>query len=132
MFFIKISEAKVIKISICQLKILTYYLNAGYAILYPKGMNSEIQAVDKTNKLLSVMTVCRMPSIMVSWHIHELNSCRNFVVSVLLMEAIFPCFNLKTDDCNLAAMILVYKFSQLHKTLMLGKLWLGFRRFEWS
>ena len=132
MFFIKISEAKVIKISICQLKHLTYYLNAGYAILYPKGMDSEIQAVDKTNKLLSVMTVCRMPSIMVSWYIHVINSCRNFVVCVLLMEAILSCFNLTPDDYNLAAIILVYKLSQLHKTLILGKLWLEFLQFKWS
>ena len=43
---------------------------------------------------------------------------------VVLMEAIFPCFNFKPDDCNLATTILVHKLSQLNKTLVLGKLWL--------
>ena len=51
-----------------------------------------------------------------------------FVVSVVLMEAMFPCFNLKPDDCNLTATISVHKFSQLLKTLILGKLWLKFLR----
>ena len=32
-------------------------LNACYAILYPKGIDSGIQAINKTNKLLSVLTV---------------------------------------------------------------------------
>ena len=41
------------------MKNLIYYLHACYAILYPKGMGSGIQATDKTNELLSVMTVCR-------------------------------------------------------------------------
>ena len=36
-----------------------HYLNACYAILYPKGMGSEIQAIDKTNKLSSVINVCK-------------------------------------------------------------------------
>ena len=40
-----------------QLKNLISYLNACYAILYPKGMGSGIQAIDKTNELLSVITV---------------------------------------------------------------------------
>ena len=44
---------------VCQLRNLIYYLHACYAILYPKGMGSGIQAIDKTNELLSVMTVCR-------------------------------------------------------------------------
>ena len=35
------------------------YLHACYAILYPKGMGSEIEANDKTNELLSIKTVCR-------------------------------------------------------------------------
>ena len=35
-----------------------YHLNAGYATLYPKGMGSWIQSIDKTNELLSVTTVC--------------------------------------------------------------------------
>ena len=47
-----------------------------------------------------------------------------FMTHVVLMEAISPCFNLKPDDCNLAITIIVYKPSQLHKTLILGKLWL--------
>ena len=52
-----------------QLRKLIYYLNACYAILYPKAMGSGIQAIDKTNELLSLM-----PSIMVPWDIHITNS----------------------------------------------------------
>ena len=48
------------------------------------------------------------------------------VVDVVSMEALFPCFNLKPNDCNLTAMILLLKLSQLHKTFILGKLWLEF------
>ena len=44
---------------ICRLRNLIYYVNAGYATLYPSGVGSEIQAINKTNDLLSVMTVCR-------------------------------------------------------------------------
>ena len=44
---------------VCHLRNLIYYLHACYTILYPKGMGSGIQAIDKTNELLSVMTVCR-------------------------------------------------------------------------
>ena len=43
----------------CQLKKLIYYLHACYAILCPKGMGSGIQAIDKTNELLSIMAACR-------------------------------------------------------------------------
>ena len=39
---------------------------------------------------------------------------------VVLMEAIFPCINLKPDDCNVATTILVQNLSQLHKTVILG------------
>ena len=46
-----------------------------------------------------------------------------FVAYVVLMEAMFPYFNLKPDDCNLATTILVLKLSQLHKTLILRMLW---------
>ena len=49
-----------------------------------------------------------------------------FVACVVLMKTIFPCFNLKPDDCNLATTILVQKLSYLHKILILGKLWLQF------
>ena len=38
---------------------LIYYLNAFCAISYLKSMGSGIQAFDKTNEFLSVMTVCR-------------------------------------------------------------------------
>ena len=48
------------------------------------------------------------------------------VACLVLMEAMFPCFNLKQDDCNMATTILVLKSSQLHKTPILGKLWLEF------
>ena len=34
-------------------------MHACYAILYPKGIVSGIQAIDKIHELLSVMTVCR-------------------------------------------------------------------------
>ena len=44
---------------VCQLGNLMYYLHACYAVLYPKGMCSGIQAIDKTTELLSVMAVCR-------------------------------------------------------------------------
>ena len=43
----------------CQLRNLIYYLNACYAILYPKDMDIGIQTIDKTNEHLSVITVCR-------------------------------------------------------------------------
>ena len=73
-----------------------------------------------------------MPSIMAPWHIHFRESTIHiiFVACVVLMEAIFPCFNLKPDDCNLATTILVHKLSQLHKTLILGSFWLEFLQFE--
>ena len=58
--------------------------------------------------------------------IHESTIHIIFVGLVGLMEALFPCFNLKLDDCNLATTILVHKLSQLHKTLILGRLWLVF------
>ena len=53
------------------------------------------------------------------------------VACIVLIEAIFSCFNLKPDDCNLATTILVHKLSQLHKTLIMGRLWLEFLRLEW-
>ena len=58
--------------------------------------------------------------------IHEKTIYRVFVARVILMETIFPCFNLKPDEYNLSTTILVHKLSQLDKTLTLGKLWLGF------
>ena len=51
-------------------------------------------------------------------HAHDSTIHRIFVPCVVLMEAIFPCFNLKHDGCNLATAIL-HKVSQLHKTLIL-------------
>ena len=47
------------------------------------------------------------------------------------METIFPCFNLKPDDCNLATTILVQKPSQLHKALLLVKPWFEFLQLQW-
>ena len=44
---------------IYQLRNLNHHLHPCFAILYPKGMGSGTQAIDKTNKLLLVMTVCR-------------------------------------------------------------------------
>ena len=58
--------------------------------------------------------------------IHESTIQIILVACVILMEAMFPCFNLKPDDCNLTITILVHKLSQLHKTLILGRLWLVF------
>ena len=43
---------------VCQFGNLTYYFHACYAILYPKGISSGIQAIDKANELLSIMTAC--------------------------------------------------------------------------
>ena len=57
--------------------------------------------------------------------IHESTIHIVFVACVVLMEGMFLCFNLKPDDCNLATTILLHKLSQLHKTLMLGRLWNG-------
>ena len=54
-----ISVLSVISVLVCQLRNLIHYLNACYAILYPEGIGIEIQTIDKTNKLLSVMTVRR-------------------------------------------------------------------------
>ena len=53
-----------------------------------------------------------------------------FVACVVLMEEIFLCFNLKPNDCNLSTTILVHKLSQLHKALILGRLWLEFVQLE--
>ena len=64
--------------------------------------------------------------------IYESSIDKIFVTCVILMEAMFQCFNLKPDDCNLATTILVLKISQLHKTLILGKLWLEFLLLEWG
>ena len=63
---------------------------------------------------------------------HESAIDRSFVSCVVLMETIFPCFNLKHVDCNLATTILVHKLYQLHKTIIPGKGWLEFLRLEWS
>ena len=40
---------------VCQLRNLIYYLNAFYAILYPKGMT-----IDETNEFLSVISTITM------------------------------------------------------------------------
>ena len=44
---------------VCHLRNLIYYLQACYAIVYPKSMASGIKTIEKTNELSSVMTVCR-------------------------------------------------------------------------
>ena len=68
-----------------------------------------------------------MPSIIVYMlQIYESTIRRLFVACVVLMEAMFPCFNLKSDDCNLDTTILVHKLSELDKVLILGQLWLAF------
>ena len=55
-----------------------------------------------------------------------------FVTCVVLVEAMFPCFNLKPVDCNLATTMLLLKLCRLHKILLLGKLWLEFLGLEWG
>ena len=55
---------------------------------------------------------------------------RILMACVVLMEAIFPCFNFKPDHCSLAIAILGHKHSQLNKTLILEKLWSEFVRLE--
>ena len=40
-------------------------------------------------------------------------------IHTVFLSCVVPSFNLKPDDCNLATTILVYKLSQLHKTLIL-------------
>ena len=80
-------------------------------------MGSGIQAIGKTNELLSVMNVCWNAShngAMTHSYMLQINEStiyRIFVACVVLMEAIFPCFNLKPDDCNLATTILLHKHS---------------------
>ena len=59
--------------------------------------------------------------------IYESTIHRIYVAGLVLMEAMFLCFNLKPDDCKVATMILLLKFFKSHKTLILGKLWLDFR-----
>ena len=85
-----------------------------------------------------------MSSIMVPWHIyvtnkalhkvrakgkaliHECTIHKTFAACVDLIEAKFPCFNLKPYGCNLATTIFIHKVSQLHKAIILGRLWLAF------
>ena len=43
----------------CQVRNLMHYLNDCYPILYPKGISSGTQAIDKTSELLLVMAECR-------------------------------------------------------------------------
>ena len=38
-------------------------------------------------------------------HIHEITIHRIFVACVVLMEAMLPWFNLKSDNCSMATMI---------------------------
>ena len=94
-------------------------------------MSSGIQAINKANELLSVMAMCRnaFHNDAIGYTCYKLMGStinRIFVACVVLVEAISPCFSLKPDDCNLATTILVPKISQLHKKLVLGKLWVEF------
>ena len=107
-----------------------YYWNDCYTILYPTVMRRRIQAIDKTYAFLSVMTVCRNAfdnGVMAYMlQIHESTIHITFVACIVLMEAIFPCFNIKPDNWNLATSLLVYKLSHLHKTFIVRTLWLKF------
>ena len=58
--------------------------------------------------------------------IHESTIHIILATCVVLMEAMFPCFNLKPDEVKLVTTILLLILSQLHKTLILGKLRLEF------
>ena len=58
--------------------------------------------------------------------IHESTIHIIFATCVVLMAAMFPCFNLKPDEVKLATTILLLILSPLHKTLILGKLRLEF------
>ena len=62
-------------------------LNACNAILYLKGMGSGIQAIDKTNELLSVMNVHTHDIYVLQ--IHERTIHRIFEACVILMGQYF-------------------------------------------
>ena len=72
-------------------------------------MGSGIQVTNETKELLPESTIHR-----------------TFVACVNLMKAMLSCFNLKSDDCNLATTILLLNFFQLHETFILEKLCLEF------
>ena len=90
---------------VCQLRNLIYHLNDWYAILYPKGMGYRILAIYKTNEL----------SFKCFQGIYMSQIPKMFMACSVLMEAIFPCFNLKPDHCNLATIILAQRHSHLQK-----------------
>ena len=84
-------------------------------------MGNEIQAIDKANELTSVQ------KCFPKWcHDTFLLQIYESTIHTIFLSCVVPSFNLKPDDCNLATTILVYKVSQLHKTLILGRLWLVF------
>ena len=73
-----------------------------HSIIYPKCMGSGIQAAVKANELSLSIAVCShgfcngvMAHIL---QIEESTICRNFVAWLVLMQAIFPCLNLKYDE----------------------------------
>ena len=89
-------------------------------------MGSGIQAIDKTNELLPVMTVCRN-----NFHNGAMtHSCYKFM-KVLSVEFLWhgkQYFHALISNLKTATWLLVHKLSQLHKTLILGTHWLVFLR----
>ena len=89
---------------IWKLRNLIYYMLAMVSHtqkVWTVGFRSLIKQLKFYHSWLCVET----PSIMVPWHMLQIQESTIhiiFVVCVVLIEAIFPCFNLKPDDCNLA------------------------------
>ena len=113
---------------VCQLRNLIYYMLAMLSYTEKVWVVRFRPLLKQMNFYQSWLGV-EMPSIMVPLHIHTILII--FVACVVLMEKIFPCFNLKPDDCNLSTTILVRKRFQLNKTFILGRVWLVFFILEW-
>ena len=123
---------KAIKISILygfSVKKFMVLLTCLLCYLYPKCMGSGIQAIDKTNELLSVMTLC----INTSHNGAMTHTCYNFI-KVLSTEFLwYVKFSWKQYFHALMEItIVVHKLSQLNKRRILGRLWLVFIRLEWG
>ena len=115
---------------ICQFRNLIYYLHVCYSILYAKGMGSGIQAIDKTDELLSVMAVCRNAfhngAMTYTWlQFHESSVHRILVACVVLMEAILPCFKGALSD--LRQLLIIENPLKMMKKFFLFQLKSSFR-----
>ena len=73
-----------------------------YPVVYPKYIGSGIQATDKSNELLTVVTVCRhgfYNGVMIYMLQFGENTIHIiFVARVVFMKEILSCLNLKPDD----------------------------------